>query len=347
MKKLLIYGAFGLLAAGLSACSEQPALKFKHKPQTPPAIPVRVLTAETSSVVRQTAYVGSVEPAKSVLLTAPYSGTLKHIGVREGDRVLTGQTVAETFSQSVDSRYEAAVATLKRARDSYRRAAQVHKSGSISDAKMVEAETAFKQAEALEQAAAQARQDGRLKAPFDGVVDELMADEGVELTLGQPILRLLDLSAVEIRFPVPEKEIGRWQNGDSIYIIVPALDDRLFQACVTTTGLSASAVSHTYLCTAKLSDSASELKPGMVCKVYDRRLSDSGFVLPAELVERDAQGTYVWVVENRQARKRAVRTAGFSGNGILIREGLRTGDRVITDGRRKISEGSTVEIIAL
>lgn len=347
MKKILNYSLIGLFAAGFSACTEQPALTFKQKSQAPQTIPVRVLTAETSSVLRQTAYVGNVEPAKSTILTAPYSGTLKNIGVREGDRVKTGQIMAETFSQSVNSRYEAAAATLKRAQDTYRRATQVHKSGSITDAKMVEAETAFRQAEALEKAAAQARQDGRLKAPFDGVVDEIMADEGVELTLGQPILRLLDLSAVEIRFPVPEKEIGRWQAGDSVHIIVPALDDRLFQACVTTTGLSASAVSHTYLCTAKLSDSAAALKPGMVCKVYDRRLSDSGFVLPAELVERDAQGTYLWVVENGHARKRAVRTAGFSGNGILIREGLRTGDRVITDGRSKISEGSTVEIIAL
>ncbi|MDE6106651.1 MAG: hypothetical protein K2F84_06105, partial [Bacteroidales bacterium] len=150
-----------------------------------------------------------------------------------------------------------------------------------------------------------------------------------------------------IRFPVPEKEIGRWRTDDSVYIVIPALDDRLFQACVTTTGLSASTVSHTYICTARLSDSAALLKPGMVCKVYDRRLTDSGFVLPAELVERDAQGTYVWVVESGRARKRAVRTAGFSGSGILIREGLRTGDDVITDGRRKISEGSIVEIKAL
>lgn len=346
MKRLLKYGWFGLLLP-LSACSEQPALKFKQKPQPPQPIPVCVLVAEPTAVVRQTAYVGNVEPAKSAILTAPYPGTLKNIRVREGERVKAEQTVAETFSQSVESRYDAAVATLKRARDTYRRASQVHKSGSISDAKMVEAETALHQAEALEKAAAQARQDGRLKAPFDGVVDEILADDGVELTFGQPVMRIIDLSNVEIRFPVPEKEIGRWRTDDSVYIIVPALDDRLFQACVATTGLSASTVSHTYICTALLSDSAAVLKPGMVCKVYDRRLTDSGFVLPAELVERDAQGTYVWVVENGRARKRAVRTAGFSGNGILIREGLRTGDDVITDGRRKISEGSIVEIKAL
>ena len=346
MKRLLKYGWFGLLLP-LSACTDQPTLNFKHKPQPPQPVPVCVLVAEPTAVVRQTAYVGNVEAAKSTILTAPYPGTLKNIRVREGERVAAEQTVAETFSQSVDSRYDAAVATLKRARDTYRRAKQVHKTGSISDAKMVEAETALHQAEALEKAAAQARQDGRLKAPFDGVVDEIMADDGVELAFGQPVMRILDLSNVEIRFPVPEKEIGRWRTGDSVYIVIPALDDRLFQACVTTTGLSASTVSHTYICTARLSDSAALLKPGMVCKVYDRRLTDSGFVLPAELVERDAQGTYVWVVESGRARKRAVRTAGFSGSGILIREGLRTGDDVITDGRRKISEGSIVEIKAL
>nr|MDE7149606.1 efflux RND transporter periplasmic adaptor subunit [Bacteroidales bacterium] len=299
LKKLSGYGLAVLFLSGLSACKEQPALPFRHnKTEAPQPIPVRVLTAETSSVVRQTAYVGNVAPAKSAVLTAPYPGTLKNVSVREGDPVKTEQTVAEIFSQSVNSRYDAAAATLKRARDSYNRAAQVHRSGSISDAKMVEAETAFKQAAAIEKAAAQTLRDGRLKAPFDGVIDEIMTDEGVELTLGQPVLRILDLSAVEIRFPVPEKEIGRWQAGDSVHIIVPALDDRLFQACVTTTGLSASAVSHTYLCTARLADPTTELKPGMVCKVYDRRLSDSGFVIPTELVERDTQGTYLWVVEN-------------------------------------------------
>lgn len=97
-----------------------------------------------------------------------------------------------------------------------------------------------------------------------------------------------------------------------MYVTVPALDDRGFQAELITTGLSASMVSHTYSCSAKILDATDELKPGMVCKVYDRRQTDSGIIVPASLVERDNHGTYVWVVERNKALKRAVRTAGFS-----------------------------------
>lgn len=214
MKNLLKFSCHALLLGltlSLTACSEDAtlkdaALKLKRKPTIPQAIPVCAPAVGMRPVVSQTAYIGNVQPAKSTVVTAPYSGTLRHLYVRQGEPVKAEKHLAETFSQSVNSQHDAAVATLKRARDMYQRASKVHKSGSIPDAKMVEAETAFKQAEAIERATAEALKDGLLKAPFDGVIDEIMVDEGVELTIGQPILRILDISTIEIRFPYLRKK---------------------------------------------------------------------------------------------------------------------------------------------
>ena len=53
---------------------------------------------------------------------------------------------------------------------------------------------------------------------------------------------------------------------------------------------------------------------------------------------------FVWRVEGDSVVRTRVRTGGFVGNGIVIEEGLRSGDRVVVDGMQKIGQGSKVSL---
>ena len=67
--------------------------------------------------------------------------------------------------------------------------------------------------------------------------------------------------------------------------------------------------------------------------------------IPNRAVQLTHEGErYVWVANEGVAQRRKVTIADLSRTGVLVSEGLREGDLVVTDGMSKISNGTLVEI---
>ncbi len=303
---------------------------------------VQVQVVESSQNVNSKSYVGVVEPSKSTVLSSRYPGTLVKLAVSQGQRVSKGAVIAEVDAQSVKSSLEAAEATLEQAQDGYDRLKKVYESGSVADVKMVEIETQLAQAEASVKAARQAYNDCTVKAPYSGVISDVYVDEGIELSLAEPIAKIVDASSLEITFPVPEGEIGDVAVGTNAYITVPALGDETIECRISKKGVTASPLSHSYECTLKPTGSATGLMPGMVSKVYLASGGAEKIVIPAGAVKTGENSRYVWVAEDGKAKRVDVTIGGFSGDGVIVSSGLKAGDRLIVKGGQKVSTGMAV-----
>ena len=310
------------------------------------AIPVKTLTLQPVEELSGRNYVGTVEASKTAVLSCSYSGTLKELRADVGDIVRKGDTIAVIESQNVISAKQMADAVLAQAEDGYRRLSQVYESGSVADVKMVEVRTQLDRARASARAAQKALDDCTVKAPFDGVIGEVFAEQGVEMNAIEPLVRLMDISSVEISFSVPEKEIESIAPGDRFSVDVPAMGGTAFLATVKSKGISASRLSHSYECTLSPSMPVKGLMPGMVCKVYGRTQNGSSIVIPASVVRTDGTGRYVWTVTpENTVEKRYITAGGFSGKGIVVDSGLEEGDNVITEGTQKVSGGMKVKVM--
>lgn len=324
----------------MSACSDGPK-GWSTQPKSTQIV-VKVIPVSDSQSSEGVSYVGTIEPVKSTTITSPYGGTLVSVRVKQGDRVRQGQVIAEISSSSVESAYQTAQATLRQAQDGYERASQVYASGSIADVKMVEIETQLAKAQAMEQTARKAREDCRIKAPYSGTIGDVLANQGEELTLSAPIVRLLDLSDLEIDIPVPEAELSSIAIGDRAEIVIPAIG-RQTSASITRKGVVASSLSHSYECTLGRISDPQGLMPGMTCKVYIKRQScEQGLVVPAGAIMTGTNGRYVWTVTDGVVGQRYIKVAGYQGDGILVSEGLEDVDSIIVEGARKVSTGMKV-----
>jgi len=69
-----------------------------------------------------------------------------------------------------------------------------------------------------------------------------------------------------------------------------------------------------------------------------------GFYLPVTSVQRRPDGSlFVWTVDNQKKAHRTAVTVGASqGNRISILSGVAAGQRVVTEGYQKLSEGNVV-----
>ncbi len=339
MKELIVIIA---AAAVLFSCSGGSAAEAEQGH----GIPVKVMTVSKSDRTLSRGYVGTAEAGKSAFLSCRYPGRLVSLNVSAGDVVNAGDVIAEVESQSVISSWEIAQSMLKQAEDGYERARKVYENGGMADVKMVEVESKLAQARASAAAADAAMEDCKVKAPFSGVIGAVLVDEGVDLDALDQIARIMDVSSVEIVFPVPEKELGKITKGGMASFSVPALDVDDVEAVITSKGIAASPLSHTYECVMKPAAKVSGLMPGMVVKVNIGSPDGAGIVIPASVVRTDVDGRYVWTVSDAGiVQKTYVVPAGFSGQGIFISEGLSAGDRIITEGVQKVCTGLKVRIV--
>lgn len=341
MKKIFVLFALTvLIPAAFNSCSVKDLIRQKEKK----TVCVRVLSVSSGPALLTANYVGRVEPSKSAVVLSQAAGTIDKLNVTEGRTVLRGDVLATVESEMLRSSYEISKAALKQAEDGYERVSRVYGTGSVSEVKMVEIRTQLEKARAAESAARKALEDCTVRAPFSGVIGEVYCHAGEKVTLAAPMVKILDAAEVEIHFNVPESEYASISQGTATVVEIPALKKSV-RGTVAVKGITASPLSHSYDFTIKGISDASSLIPGMVCKVRIESGAGKSIVIPASAVRTDMDGRFVWCVsEDDRVRKVYVTAGGFADKGIIISEGLSEGDRVITEGSRKVSGGMKVKV---
>ena len=333
-----------LLTALVTACGGRDAL-LGRKQSDPAPVTVKVLTAGKSAAGVSTGYVGTVQAEDETTLRSPSDGTLIELKAKEGRPVRKGEVLAVVESQTLRNAWTAAKATLDQAEDAFRRVSMVHEGGAVTEIEYMNVKSKVEQARASEAAAWSALEKCNVKSPIDGVVEKIWCTKSMELIPGEPLMRIVNLGELSIAFSVPEAELSRCNVGDAAVVSIPALGMEV-DGRVQSKGVTASALSRSYDCTAAISGKPGGLMPGMVCKVFlgtDRE--DSTIVIPASAVMTDMEGRYVWTVDgNGVVGKKRIRVGGYSYSGISVADGLEEGEMVIIEGRRKVSSGMKVEV---
>ncbi len=307
--------------------------------------PIKVSVVSVDSVVSTVGrhYVGVVEEDYAASLSFTNMGYLEQVSVNEGMYVAEGDVIAQLDKRTAQSMYDGAKAKLLQAQDAYERLKLLYDEGGLAEVKWVEMQTNLKSAESMEQVARKTLEDTELVAPFAGIVGEKLADAGMNLLPMQPVLSLLDIDHVQVRFAIPENEVVTVTKGMNTRVTVGALNDKEYKGEISDRGVVADALSHSYEAKIRLANDAHALLPGMVCKVYVASAAEvAGFVLPTHVVQVNLDGHFVWVVEAGSAMRRMVQVGDYVPGGVLVISGLKVGDKVLTEGLMKVYEGADV-----
>ena len=292
-------------------------------------------------------YSGTVEEESGTPLSFATAGTVQAVHIRLGQHVRAGQLIAALDPAALQSRHNAARASLAQAEDACRRMKALHDKGSLADIKWVEVQSQVEQARSLEQLAAKALRDARLLAPYDGVISEKDIEVGQNVLPGAPVARLAATSALKVRIAVPEAEIAGIALGREARIVVPALGGKEFTGRVVEKGIAAHPLSRSYEVKMQVEGTHEALMPGMVAEVSlaSGQPEESRCVIPAHLVQIDEQNrTFVWSVAHGRAHKCLITPGDYTAEGIEVLSGLKPGDTVIAKGRQKVCEGTEVAL---
>jgi RND family efflux transporter MFP subunit len=195
-----------------------------------------------------------------------------------------------------------------------------------------------------------------LRAPFDGTVTAKYVHNFQTVQAKQPIVRLLDVSKIEVTVQVPESLIALAPRVKKVYCRFDAFPSREFAGQITKIGSEASQTTRTFPVTVAIEPPGDvPILPGMAAMVRaeppEGETAAEDFVVPPSAVFTDQSGqagqqNYVWVVGEDDGRvaRREVDTGELTAVGIVITAGLKTGEWVVTAGVHSLREGQPVRI---
>lgn len=344
MRKILLLALPFLLLVGCGNTDPQQLKeRFIGGSTEERVIAVGIMNIDTTEDVIQNSYPGYLEEGQSVDLAFKYGGLLEQIYVKEGSRVTKGQRLAKVSSPTLENSLRSAQATLEQAQDAYNRLKKVHDNGSLPDIKWKEMEANLEKAQAAYDLAYAMIAENDLTAPFSGTVSAVNVEVGENIPPLRPVVSLINTDKMSVKITVPENEIAAIHTGDPAKIVIPALNDRHYSGQVTEKGMTASLLTHSYPVKVLVDQPDKDLVPGMISKVMLKVDVSTAIIVPANAILINKEGKFVWVEEDGRATRRMIQISGYSGNGVIVSEGLQSGDHVIVEGYQKVSEGMKVD----
>jgi len=210
----------------------------------------------------------------------------------------------------------------------------------------VEIQSKVAQAKSQYEVAKKNLADCRLTAPVSGIVGKKLVGAGETAMPSQAVVTILDISSVKVKVAVPEAEISSINASTHSTISVEAAQAKVSGGRIEK-GVQADALTHTYDVRISVANGDRKLLPGMVASVKFIAEGSQGITgksLPVTAVQKDADGSlFVWTVSADNTAHRTKVTIGANhGNHVAITDGLSIGQRVVTEGYQKLSEGTKV-----
>ncbi|MBZ6379954.1 hypothetical protein B5C34_14095 [Pacificimonas flava] len=347
LRKMVILTA-GLALAGCGQSDPTPQAGPER------ALPV-VQTTEVRLLEERAAIpaVGTVRLRSEVSLGFTSPGQIASIAVDEGDRVREGQLLASLNRETVEADLATARAEADRAQRDLERSRDLFTEGWVTRARLDDVEAAVRAADARVDSAAFAARTARIVAPSSGVVLQRFAEPGQVVDAGQPILSLgrADQGFV-LAVPLTDRQAAALSVGAAAQVRVEALGEAPLSAQLVELAGRADPATGTFAAEFSL-PSRSGLRSGQIGRVMlPATISQDGtepsqLLLPASaLTSARAGGAVVWVVEpeDTTARPRTVATGDLVDEGVVILEGLKAGERVVTAGADDLVPGQKVEV---
>lgn len=311
--------------------------------------------------------VGTVEPEHSVQVRAQVSGVLQSVMFKEGDTVKAGQLLFQIDPRTFQAQYNQALAALARdkaqlenARAQQERLEPLLKREFITRQEYDVAVTSAKSLEATVQAdqaaAEQARiqlEFSRMHAPISGRTGTLAVKPGNLVPAaggGVPLVTINSMDPILVGFSIPERqleEIRQNQGENDMRIeIIPdlggpvAAEGKLVFIDNTVTPQSG-----TVLLKTRVSNQKEVLWPGQFANVrIVLKIEPEAVVVPEVAVQPGQQGPFVYMVEDGKAKIQPVKVSRQIGGEVVIAEGIKAGDMVLTEIPQAIAPGAAVQI---
>lgn len=170
-------------------------------------------------------------------------------------------------------------------------------------------------------------------SPGEGTIVQQFVSAGSMVSPDEPIFSVCDLKQVAISCELPESELSLVRIGLPVTVSVSTYNDSTFSGKVTYVGSRLDPKTRTVSVRAVINNAKGLLKLNMFATVDIAGQTKEMLACPRDAIHESGGKTVVYVRDaSGEFSKRAVSIGITSGDSVEIKEGLKSGDAVVTVG---------------
>lgn len=291
---------------------------------------------------------GVVETEKNAELNADVSAKIISIEVAEGNAVQKGQILIRLDDRVLESNLSELKIQIDLAQTVYDKQKSLWDQNIGSEMAYLEAknnlESLKKRMETL-----QSQIDLYvIKAPFDGIVDEIFPKIGELASPMSPLVRMVNLEQVYIKADVSESYLDKIKIGDTAIVEFPSLGHS-FKTTISRIGNFINPNNRTFKVRLDFKNENRGLKPNLLAKIKIMDYSIMGAkVIPARVVMQNTSGEeFVFLMNTdgtTSVKKQMIKTGMAYSGEVEVKDGLAAGDELIVQGGSNIKDGDLVTV---
>ena len=295
----------------------------------------------------------NLKTRKNILILPEFQGTLEKIYVDEGQNVSKGKLLAEINDSGLKEQLDQLIIQRDFAKENYERIQRLWENNIGSEIQFLKSKSDF---ESIQKGVDQMRDmlsKTKIYAPFTGVVDEIIANQGSNLIPGVTnILRLVNLDDVYAEAFVSEKYISSISNGTEALVKIPLLNKEI-QSEVTQTGNFIDPNNRTFRIEIPVDNTDRRIKQNLDAKILiNTYKKDNAVVVPLRIIREDAEGkNYIYVMDEDKkdgvyiTRKAVIKIGNKSNTDAEVIEGLNFGEIIVLEGANLVEDLQRVKLI--
>ena len=354
-----------VICAATSACAKKAESTPTGRGRGPKeaAFPVEVARVDARPHELVVTAPGMLDAFERVQVTARVSGVVDKVAFAEGQEVKGGQVLALIDSRRYALNVSSAVAAVAKADATTadteqslkrRQNASADNPGLIPGEELETFQTRLRTAQAdAEQARESLKlaklnlEDSSVKAAVAGVIQTRSVETGQYVQAGTVIATLLQRDPLLLRFSVTTAEAPRLKVGMPVEFTLKE-SQNTYTAKITLVSGAADTESRLVPVTAQVDEAKKFwLRPGSFAQVEVKLVSPRQFpMIPQTAARPSERGFLAYVVESDVAHERTLQLGMHTTDGLVeVRDGLATGDMLVTRGLEALAEGTKVRIV--
>ena len=338
--KIITLAALAFLFVGCVQKEEVKRAPTMEEIQKEKGKPVRVATASTMDLNDVRTFNGAISGVQPATAIAKLSDPIKKIHVKIGSKVKKDQLLAEFEYTGDNIQLKQLEETVKLQEDVTRRLKEVYEKGGVSqqdlEAQEMQLRISKMQLEAV-------RRANQVLAPADGIVTEILYDEGEVPSVGSKMFSTAKLDKVILTLSsVTTKDIGLFKNGLKATV---EMNGKTLTGKVTRVPMAANPVTRFFPVEITFNNSNRQLLPGMFVAASINTAVVKGVSVPNDAVIYSNGLNYVWTVEDGKAKRNLVQVGVADENFTQIKSGIEDNAVVIIDGMSRLDDSDKVLIV--
>src|SRR6185503_17634318 len=346
----------------LSACGG----KKQTQPFAPPPVSVTVEEVKTTAATYYDEYPGTVTALNQTEIRAQVSGYITGIYFKDGAKVRKGQRLYSIDQQLYNANYQQAQANLQvqetnllRAQKDADRYHELDKKDAIAKQQVDYADAALdaakKQVDAAKAGVNAVRANvnfATITAPFSGTIGISQVRSGTSVVAGQTILNTISTdNPIAVDFSVDQKEVYRFTQlqqaqkaKDSTFSIAFGNDVYPFNGSIGLIDRAVDPQTGTIKTRLVFPNEKNSLKAGMSATV--RVLNQAGqnaVIIPHKAITEQLGEFFVYVPgDSNKVHQRKILPGKQIGTDIIIKDGLKPGEKIVVQGVQNLREGTVI-----